>query len=136
MRFFSLILTALPLVAVVSGSVIHPRGKGDLGTYCTKSTQCTSGPNVFCNHKRCDTQKPPGSRCYKDIGCLSGACQQGRCVPYDHNAPNGAFCLTSDVCKTGNCEYKRCQDKKADSAPCYKNKNCISGIVSILRLRR
>jgi hypothetical protein len=129
MRIFSLLLTALPLVAVASGSVIRPRAKGDLGSYCTKSTQCTSGPDVFCNRNRCDTQKPPASRCYKDNACLSGTCTNGRCDEYTKNAPIGAYCLVSSVCRSDNCEYWHCQKKKPDFAPCYKNKNCRSGIV-------
>ena len=73
MRFFPLLLAALPLVAPFVAAA--PSGQGLAARtgskYCTKSEHCGDTSKFFCNRKACDSKKWEGAACYKHNGVRS-----------------------------------------------------------------
>lgn len=119
MRFFPLILAALPLVApfvAAAPSVAGMAARADSAAYCTASTQCGDQSKYFCNHNYCAEKAATGGACYKDVGCYSSFCDGGKCAV----KAEGVACSASSQCATGNCMYSKCAAKQADGAACYK----------------
>ncbi|CAO1627165.1 unnamed protein product [Sympodiomycopsis kandeliae] len=112
--------------SVVDAATLEPRAKK-----CTQSTQCNVALKHFCNRGYCAKAVADGQSCYKNIGCLSGTCTNGKCgapppPPPTTGRPLNSACNTSTQCQSGYCGWSTCRAPVKDGAYCYKDVGCLS----------
>ncbi|PWZ02111.1 hypothetical protein BCV70DRAFT_57209 [Testicularia cyperi] len=109
-----------------TGKCIPKAGEGSNGSFCTVDSQCKSGS--YCYRGECRVTKNAGSSCYKDSGCVSNNCVNGKCINKASVPRNGA-CTKTEQCKgTSFCSNGKCDTKKGNGSYCYKDIGCTSGL--------
>ncbi|CAO1632564.1 unnamed protein product [Sympodiomycopsis kandeliae] len=104
----------------VDGAALETRA-----TKCSKSTDCNVAKQHFCNHGYCSSAVAEGQACYKNQGCLSGLCFQGKCAS-STSRPLGVACTASTQCQSSYCGQSTCRAPVANGQYCYKDAGCVS----------